>query len=62
MTGISRGNGTPAAVLAELADNATDSRWYYNMNQTRIGVEGSAFELPGAGCGWPRAGSSCTTA
>ncbi|HEX3842967.1 MAG TPA: TonB-dependent receptor, partial [Steroidobacteraceae bacterium] len=41
------GNGTSAAVLAELADNATDSRWYYNMNQTRIGVEGSAFELPG---------------
>ena len=41
-------NKTSAVTLAELANNVTDSRWYYNIAQTRIGVDGSAFNLPGA--------------
>jgi iron complex outermembrane receptor protein len=40
-------NLTSAAVLANLTNNVTDSRWYYSIVQQRLGVDGSLFTLPG---------------
>jgi iron complex outermembrane receptor protein len=40
-------NLTSAAVLANLTNNVTDSRWYYSIVQQRLGVDGTVFTLPG---------------
>ncbi len=40
-------NLTSAAVLASLTNNVTDSRWFYSIAQTRVGVDGPVFSLPG---------------
>jgi iron complex outermembrane receptor protein len=40
-------NRTSAAVLKTLTDNVTDSRWYYSMQQGRLGLDGALFQLPG---------------
>jgi len=39
-------NRTSAAVLAQLTNNFTNSRWYYSIAQGRVGVDGSLFKLP----------------
>lgn len=39
-------NRTSAAVLAQLTNNFTNSRWYYSVAQGRVGVDGSLFKLP----------------
>jgi iron complex outermembrane receptor protein len=40
-------NRTSAAVRALLTNNVTNSRWYYTMRQSRLGVDGTLFQLPG---------------
>ena len=40
-------NRTSDAVLAELTDNHTQSRWYYSISQFRLGTDGALFDLPG---------------
>jgi iron complex outermembrane receptor protein len=40
-------NRTSAAVLAQLTNNVTDSRWNYSIVQDRLGLDGSLFSLPG---------------
>jgi iron complex outermembrane recepter protein len=44
---VGSANRTSAAVLKTLTDNVTNSRWYYSMAQTRVGVDGTLFNLPG---------------
>ena len=44
---VGSANRTSAAVLSSLVDNVTSSRWYYSMAQSRVGVDGSLFTLPG---------------
>jgi iron complex outermembrane receptor protein len=39
-------NRTSAAVLAQLTNNFTNSRWYYSIAQGRVGIDGSLFKLP----------------
>jgi iron complex outermembrane receptor protein len=40
-------NGTSPAVLAALTNNVTDSRWYYSIQQERLGLDGPLLTLPG---------------
>lgn len=40
-------NRTSAAVLGQLTNNVTNSRWYYSIAQQRLGIDGTVFQLPG---------------
>lgn len=44
---VGAGNRTSAATIARLKDNYTKSVWYYTLSQTRVGLDGDLFTLPG---------------
>jgi iron complex outermembrane receptor protein len=44
---VGSANRTSAATRARLTDNYSNSKWFYELRQLRLGLDGELFELPG---------------